>query len=320
VTAPGSAAQPPRGSALADRPSLVARVAARGVAVVEPLVARILGVPRIAMANAVYTRFSSSSGPILARGLAFVALFAIVPAVIVILSIVGVFVSDPAVRSEIVEILTAQFPSMAPVLDEALAAFSGLAPTTGLVGLALLVWSASSLVRAVDGAFRIIFEDSGEGRTPIRDVVAVLAMAAGTFMAAMILVLITLPGFVDEVVGLPGRLARAVTSLAGVTSLIAVAFAFVPRPRPALRALWLPAMATGLVIYLMSELFAVLGPLLFGSAQLYGAFGALFLGLVWLGNVTQIWLLGAAWVAERDRRARHAEASRSADLDKPGGS
>ena len=320
MNAPGSADQPPRGPALADRPSLIARVAARGVAVVEPLVTRILGVPRIAMANAVYTRFSSSSGPILARGLAFVALFAIVPAVIVILSIVGVFVSDPAVHSEIVEILTAQFPSMAPVLDEALAAFSGLAPTTGLVGLALLVWSASSLVRAVDGAFRIIFEDSGEGRTPIRDVVAVLAMAAGTFMAAMILVLITLPGFVDEVVGLPGRLARAVTSLAGVTSLIAVAFAFVPRPRPALRALWLPAMATGLVIYLMSELFAVLGPLLFGSAQLYGAFGALFLGLVWLSNVTQIWLLGAAWVAERDRRARHAEASRSADLDKPGGS
>ncbi len=320
MTAPGSADQPPRGRALADRPSLVARVAARGVAVVEPLVARILGVPRIAMANAVYTRFSSSSGPILARGLAFVALFAIVPAVIVILSIVGVFVSDPAVRSEIVEILTAQFPSMAPVLDEALAAFSGLAPTTGLVGLGLLVWSASSLVRAVDGAFRIIFEDSGEGRTPIRDVVAVLAMAAGTFMAAVILVLVTLPAFVDEVVGLPGRLARAVTSLAGVTSLIAVAFAFVPRPRPALRALWLPAMATGLVIYLMSELFAVLGPLLFGSAQLYGAFGALFLGLVWLGNVTQILLLGAAWVAERDRRARHAEASRNADPDKPGGS
>jgi membrane protein len=313
VTAPGPADEARHRPALADRPSLIARAAARGIAAVEPLVARILGVPRIAMANAVYTRFSSSSGPILARGLAFVALFAVVPAVIVILSIAGVFVSDPAVRSEIVEILTSQFPSLAPVLDEALAAFSDLAPTTGLVGLALLVWSASSLVRAVDGSFRIIFGDDGVGRTPIRDVVAVLAMTAATFAAAVILVIVTLPGFVGEAFGAPGRLVQVATSFAGVAGLVALAFKFVPRPRPSWRALWLPAVATGLVITLMSELFAILAPLLFGSAQLYGAFGTLFLGLVWLGNITQILLLGAAWVAERDHRARYAEAGRVAE-------
>jgi membrane protein len=315
MTAPGSGDEPPHGPVLADRPSLFARAAARGIAVVEPLVARILGVPRIAMANAVYTRFASSSGPILARGLAFVALFAVVPAVIVILSIVGLFVSDPAVRAEIVEILTAQIPSLEPVLDEALAAFSGMAPTTGIVGLALLVWSASSLVRAVDGSFRIIFGDDGVGRTPIRDVVSVLAMAAGILAVAVILVVITLPGFIGEAIGAPGRLVRAATSYAGVTVLVALAFKLVPRPRPSWRALSLPALGTGLVIALMSELFAILAPLLFGSDQLYGAFGTLFLGLVWLGNITQILLLGAAWVAERDHRARFAEARRVLDGD-----
>jgi uncharacterized BrkB/YihY/UPF0761 family membrane protein len=186
------------------------------------------------------------------------------------------------------------------------------------VGLALLVWSASSLVRAIDGAFRIIFQDSGEGRTPIRDVVSVLAVAAGAFAAAIILILVTLPDFMDEVLGLPGRLVRTVTSLAGVVGLLALAFAFVPRPRPTLRALWLPAAVTGLAVYLLSELFVFLGPLLFGSAELYGAFGALFLGLVWLGNVTQIILLGAAWVAERDLRARDTGAARNTDGEPAG--
>ena len=148
---------------------------------------------------------------------------------------------------------------------------------------------------------------------------SVLAVAAGTFAAAMILVLVTLPGFVGEVIGLPGRLARAATSFAGVTGLVALAFAFVPRPRPGLRALWLPALVTGLAIYLLSELFVILGPLLFGSAQLYGAFGAFFLGLVWLGNVTQVLLLGAAWVAERDRRARPAEPDERHERGRAGG-
>jgi YihY family inner membrane protein len=313
VTVPGSADESPRRPALAERPGIIENAAARIAAAVEPVVARVLGVPRIAMAHAVVLRFSAASGPVLARGLAFVALFALVPAVLVILSIVGVFVADPAVRARIVAILTDQIPLLAPVLDEALASFSGLAPATGIVGLLLLVWSASSLVRALDGAFRVVFEDDREGRTPVRDVVALLAVAAGTFAAAAILVLVTLPGPVAEAIGVPGPLARAGGSLVGVTGLVALSYRFVPRPRPTWRVLWPPALATGLAVFGLSALFGILGPLLFGSAQLYGAFGALFLGLIWLGNVTQVLLLGAAWVAERDRRAREAGRERSGE-------
>jgi len=313
VTAPGSADGPPRRPALVEEPGFVKRTAARILAAAEPLVARVLGVPRIAMAHAVVLRFSAASGPILARGLAFVALFALVPAALVILSIAGVFVADPTVRAEIVAILTDQIPLLAPVLDEALASFSGLAPATGVVGLLLLIWSASSLVRALDGAFRVVFEDDGVGRTPVRDVVALLAVAAGTAAAAVILILVTLPGPFGEAFGVPSPLAVAGGSLVGVAGLVTLSYRFVPRPRPTWRVLWSPALAASLAIFGLSELFGIVGPLLFGSAQLYGAFGALFLGLVWLGNVTQVLLLGAAWVAERDHRARRAEPARSGE-------
>ncbi|MFH1475786.1 MAG: YihY/virulence factor BrkB family protein [Chloroflexota bacterium] len=311
MTVPEQEDEPSRRPALAERPGIVERAAARIVAAVEPVVGRALGVPRIAMAHAVVRRFSAASGPVLARGLAFVALFALVPAVLVVLSIVGIFVADPAVRSEIAAILATQVPPLAPVLDEALASFSGLAPATGIVGVLLLVWTASSLVRALDGAFRVVFEDDGAGRTPIRDVVAVAAVAGGIVAAAVVLVLVTLPGPVGEAFGLPGPLGRAAGSLAGVTGVVALAFRFVPRPRPTWRGLWAPALVTSLAIFGLTALFGILGPLLFGSAQLYGAFGALFLGLIWLGNVTQVLLLGAAWVAERDRRARRRGRERS---------
>lgn len=313
MTAPGSADEPPERSALAERPGLVVRASVRIAAALEPVVARALGVPRIAMAHAVVRRFSAASGPVLARGLAFVALFALVPAILVILSIVGVFVADPTVRAEIAAFLATQIPPLAPILDEALASFSGLAPATGIVGLVLLVWTASSLVRALDGAFRVVFEDDGEGRTPIRDLVALAAVASGVFAVAVALVLVTLPGPVGEAIGVPGPLARVLGSLAGVTGLVALSYHFVPRPRPAWRALWPPALATGLTIFGLTALFGILAPLLLGSIQLYGAFGALFLGLIWLGNVTQILLLGAAWVAERDHRARDAGRERSGD-------
>ena len=312
MIAPGSTGDDARRPALEERPSLLARGAGRVAAIVEPLVARVLGVPRIGMAHAVYLRFSASSGPVLARGLAYVALFALVPALLVVLAVAAFFVSDPAVREEIVAIVAASFPPLGPVIEEALQGFSGIAATTGIIGLVLLIWSASSLVRALDGAFRVVFEDSGEGRTPLRDVVAVASVAGGTVAAALVLVLVTLPGPLGEIVGAPGQEIRSVGSLLAVTGIVALAYRFVPRPRPGWRMLGLPALATGISIFLLTSLFAFLGPLLFGSAQLYGAFGALFLGLIWLGYVTQLLLLGAAWVAERDRRARAREAADAA--------
>jgi membrane protein len=304
--APVDAARRP---ALEERPGLVERVVGRVVGIAEPIIARVLGVPRIGMAHAVYSRYAASSGPVLARGLAFVALFALVPALLAVLSIVGLFVKDPALQAQIVAIVGEALPPLEPLIEEALQSFSGLAATTGLVSVVLLLWSASGLVRALDGAFRVIFEDSGEGRTPIRDVIAVIAVAIGVFAGAAILVMLTLPGALGSVIGSPGPTANSLASLVGWTALTALAYRFVPRPRPGWRMLALPAVVTGIGIFLLTALFGFLGPLLFGSAQLYGAFGALFLGLIWLGTVTQILLLGASWVAERDRRARAREAA-----------
>lgn len=289
---------------LTEKPGAIELIARRIAAVVEPIVGRVLGVPRIGMAHQVYMRYSAASGPVLARGLAFVALFALVPALLVIVSIAGFFVRDPMLRDQIVAIVADQVPPLAPLLEEVLKNAGDLAATTGLVGLLLLVWSASGVVRALDGAFRVVFEDDGEGRTPIRDVIAVAVVAGGVFGAALVLVLMVLPGPFSDLIGVPGPIARTSVSVAGVTALIGLAYRFVPRPRPPWRTLGLPALLVALATWLLTSLFAVIGPLLFGSADLYGAFGALFLGLVWLGNVTQLLLLGAAWVAERDRRAR----------------
>ncbi|MDA8236631.1 MAG: YihY/virulence factor BrkB family protein [Chloroflexi bacterium] len=304
MAAPGPAGDAARRPAFEDRPGIVERVTARVAAAVEPLVARILGVPRIAMARAVYARYAAAGGPVLARGLAFVALFALVPGLLAVLSVAAFLVGDPAIRGQLVQIVADQVPPLAPVIDEALRNVAGLAATGGIVSIVLLVWSASSVVRALDGAFRVVFEDSGKGRTPLRDVAAVAAVAGGAFAAAIALVLVTLPRGAGDAIGIPDGPAGSIVSFTVATGLVALAYRFVPRPRPAWRTLALPAFLVGIAVSALTALFGVIGPLLFGSAQLYGAFGALFLGLIWLGTATEILLVGAAWVAERAERER----------------
>ena len=271
--------------------------------------ARLLGLPRIAMAHAVYARYATAGGPILARGLAFVALFALVPALLVVVSIVGSFARDATVRDEVIALVSAQLPPLAPLIGEALDGAGNLAAPSGLLGLALLVWTASSLVRALDGAFRLVFDDAGPGRTPLRDLVAAASVAGGTLAAALVLVLLAMPTPLGDALGAPSPAARGILSIAAVGGIVALAYRFTPRPRPSWRSLGLPAALVGLGVFILTALFAFLGPLLFGAAQLYGAFGALFAGLLWLGAVTQLLVLGAAWVAERDRRARRRSTS-----------
>lgn len=311
-----AAAGPPRSSGgPTEDPSALARLTGKVVARVEPAVQRVLGIPRVAAAHAVWTRYTNADGPLLARGLAFAALFALVPAILVIVSVAGFIAGNPNVRERIVAILSEQLPPLAPFIDETLGAASGVAATTGLVGLAILAWSATSVVRALDGAFRVVFEDDGRGRTPLRDVIGAVSVTVGMAAAAAILVLVSFPDPLTSQFGVVLGGARSLVAAIPVVLLVGLVYRFVPRPRPRLATLFLPAVVVGLAVFGLTSLFAILAPLVFGSAQIYGAFGALFLGLVWLAEVTQLLLLGAAWVAERADRDRTAAAPRG---DTPG--
>jgi membrane protein len=291
------------GPAATPRPGLASRIEAR----VEPLVAAGLGVPRIAMAHRVWYRYGASSGPLLARGLAFTALFTLVPALLLIASIATLAVSDPETRVRIVAFLVAQFPPLADVLGGALDAALAHAGAFSLIGAAVLVWSASGLVRDLDGAFDIIFRETGKVRTVLRTVlrtvVEVLVVALAVVGLGLIIVLATVPGPLAELIGL-ARL--RLTAVLPLVAAFALAFRFLPRSRPGWHDAIVPAAWVGLGASVLTGVFSLAGPVLFGSADLYGAFAGIFLGLIWLSYVIQLLLIGATWVAVRadDRSAR----------------
>ncbi len=290
------------GPAAISRPSLGHRIWVR----VEPIVAALLGVPRIAMAHRVWNRYSASSGPLLARGIAFTALFTLVPALLLIASIAGLIIGDPETRARIVSSLAAQFPPLASVLRDALDTALAHAAAFSLIGAAVLAWSASGLVRGLDGAFGILFREAEHGGTVLRTFGEVLVVAVAVVGMGLIVVLATLPGPVSDLLGL-ARL--RVTAVLPVAAVFALALRFLPRPRPGWREVIVPAAWVGMGASILTVAFTHSGPLLFGAADLYGAFAGIFLGLLWLSYVTQLFLVGAAWVAVRaDERSAPASA------------
>ncbi len=218
-------------------------------------------------------------------------------------SIAGLFIGDPATRERVAAVLAAQFPPLEPVLGKALDTALSAAPTVSVVGVVVLLWSASGIVRALDAALAQVYQSPASSRGPLRLVVLVLAAGLGSVAIAVVVIAATLTGPIGDLIGLGAG--QRMLPLLALGTLVTVTYRFLPNPRPSWRAVILPGIATTIAISVLTGAFALVGPIVFGSVDLYGAFAVLFLGIVWLGFSTDLFMIGSAWAAVRaeDERA-----------------
>ena len=247
-------------------------------------------------------------GGLLSNGLAYAALFAIVPGMLLAAAIAGVLISEPDKRADAVAVVGSVLPPLRDIVDAVLAQASTQSGVLGLIGLAMLAWGASRFVLAFSDAVSRVM-----GRTAHRGffarnaaaIVAVLLLALAIVGAPA---LAGIAAFVDtaEATGVLAVVGGAVhVALGAAPPLVTVGalvlvYRAVPVPAPSWRAVWLPAVVAGLVVVVLAQVFVFLAPRLIGVAALLGTIAAVFAALAWLGLSFQALLLGAAWVRERE--------------------
>jgi len=278
---------------------------------------RFLDEPRVAELRGVLDVFGRAPGGLLANGLAFTALFSIVPIALVTLGVAGLLLDDPTVQRQLAEALGAVMPPLRDLVDQALVSMAQGAALTSIIGVLGLIWTVSQFYVTLDVAFARIFTDR-----PERDV---LRRTARGFMWVV--------GLVGVVIALiiGGSLAAAAEALLPTTSTALTAFGrivtsppvvilvtvgvvlavdvVVPPRAPSVRSAVVPAIVAGLGIYLLSQLFLFAAPRIVGVAALAGPLATAFIALAWLSFSFQILLLGAAWVRVRDDAASGTEGS-----------
>jgi membrane protein len=258
----------------------------------------------------VMDRYGVAGGAILAGGLAYSALFAIVPAILLLLGLSGTLLAGQIERDQVSEVIGAVIPPLEPLLRPALSALARDAASLSVVGLVTLVWGAGGFARSLEVALTIMM---GEGeprgfvaRTLIgigSVVVIILAVVGSTVLAG-------LSAFVQAAVlsGAPGFVSSAASMVAGLTGPaieivgIGLVYRFVPPGTPHWRSIAPPALAVGLVIAAVTRLFVELAPRLIGAAAALGAVATAFGALAWFGITFQALLIGASWVADREER------------------
>jgi membrane protein len=268
---------------------------------------RILGLRGVQTARRVLDSYGAAGGGLLAGGLTYSAVFALLPALLLIAGLVGLVVGDAERRVAIIGGIGRALPPLAGLVANVLDRITDNAGGFSLLGLAGLTWGASHFYGSLDDAFARIFHDAPRRSFIVRTVRGLLSVVllVAVFVAALALT------------GLASYLARETESrlgggsaafwqlaspvLAGVLFIVATAaiYRLVPARRVPWHALRLPALVVGILLALLTQLFSLIAPVLIGSASVFATFVAVFAAMIWMSTGFQLLLLGAAWVRER---------------------
>jgi membrane protein len=274
--------------------------------------ARVLAFGPVATGREVLDVFGTAGGGLLAGGLAYAALFALLPALLLVTGILGLVIRDPEREHAAVAAIGQAFPPLAAIAGRTVSEVSaGAVPVSGL-GLAGLAWGASRFYGSLDDAFARIFRDAQARGLVARILRGLLSVV---FLVVVFIGGVALTGIASAVIDqspfgiVMSEGTRSVWQLAGpaVAALVfvlgvALVYRLVPDRRIPLRTLALPSLLVGVALAIFTQLFTYVAPRLIGAAAVYGSLAAIFSLMVWLATMFQALLLGAAWIHVRLER------------------
>ena len=272
----------------------------------QKLALPIFGSGRVIRARAVFDRYNAHGGGLLAAGIAYNTLFALIPMALFGGAVLGFFVTDPAGLAQVKSALVEWAPPLASVLDEILGGLASASPSLSIIGLVGMAWGATRLFASLEMGIGAMFAEAPQrglvART-LRRVASVLVVAGivvAIFLSTSVASLVSELGLIGAdaagigVIVLLLGLPMVVASLA-----LAIVYRVLPPVRPGVSAFLKPAVAIGIGLVILTRLFAVIAPRALGANFVYGTLGAIFVALFWLGLAYSMILIGAAWVRER---------------------
>ena len=287
---------------------------------VDPAESRPRGVTRktgtLPVLQRTVTEFRDDGMTDWAAALTYYGLLSLFPALIAMVSLLGLF-GDPArTTSSLTEIVTAIGPDSAadtfrgPI--ESITSNRGTAGVLFFVGLGLSLWSASSYVSAFSRAHNVIYE-TPEGRPfwKLRPLQVLVTLAVVVLLVVVALGLVLTGPIVEAVAG-PlgvGETAVEVWDIAkwpvlALAAMLIFAILYYTTPNVKLRSFRFitPGGILALVVWLVASVAFAFYVSQFGSYdKTYGTLGGLVALLVWMWISNLAILLGAELNAERER-------------------
>jgi membrane protein len=291
----------------------------------KAILARVLQVPQVVAVRAPLDVYGRAAGGLMARGLAFSALFALLPTLLLVLGLVGWTAGDAASRDRISASLISTFPPLASLIRDSVQAVSDGAALASIVGIVGVIWTVSQFYGALDQAIAHLYADEPERSAILRTArgFAMVVLLAGSVVSLIVLGSLALT--LDALSAAQGPPMRAVVALLNsplvlivmASLVVLLIYRTVPPRTPGWHAAVIPAACVGATLVVLSQAFVLLVPRLVGAQAVAGSLASAFVTLAWLSLDFQALLLGAAWMRVRDTRSGGVPPVGSVSLERP---
>jgi membrane protein len=277
-----------------------------------------------------FTEFKEDALTDRAAALTYYAILSIFPALIALVSIVGL-VFDPA---QVTRTLTDVIGSIGPASAvetfkgpiETVTKSSGTAGIMLVVGIASALWTASGYVGAFMRASNVIYEvEEGRSIVKLRPLQMLVTLVLVLLLALVLVAVVATGPLADAIGSAIGLGSAAVTAwdiakwpvlLAVVVVMIALLYYASPNAKLRGMKSILPGAALAVVVWLIASAAFAFYVANFGSYdKTYGALGGVVIFLVWVWLTNVAILLGAELNAERERSRQLEEGTPGAERE-----
>jgi membrane protein len=251
--------------------------------------------------------------PLLAAGVAFFGLLALIPALVALLSLYGLVADPHEIRRQVDDALAAAPSEVRDMIGQQLSSIQGSSQGTALLALIgsvlIALWSASSGVNHLVDAINVAYdEEETRGFVRRRGMSLLLTLGAILFLVFAFVGIAVVPAVARAThLGAAGAVlvqaVRWVLLLGGLLAGLAVLYRYAPdRDEPRWR--WAsPGAVFAAVAWLVASILFSVYVSNFGSYnETYGSLGAVVVVMLWLYLTALVIILGAELNCELERQ------------------
>jgi membrane protein len=257
--------------------------------------------------------YRNTGGGLIVGGLAYAALFAIIPTFALVVAGIYLLVDDTQLRQEAIDMISSALPALQGVTEPALRNAGTVATAGSVIALIGFAWGASGLYLNLTRAMERFF--------PGERVSGVLARVLGVLLVVLVIVGVLAAVFFAGALTLVARalaldaewllgVIGASVTLALATVIVYGVYRLMPANPPSPDAARLPAFLVGIAIGAMTLFYSFISPWLVSGFQMFGVMASVFVALIWLRWAFLAMVYGAAMARYRD----YIVAARELDL------
>jgi membrane protein len=262
--------------------------------------------------------FDQHDGPLMARSIAYYALFAVFPAILALIVVASAVLESEEVQESVMALVEQYMPIALDVVAVNIEQLLAMSDTVGLIALIGLIWSASGVASAI---FRAVNRAWGIPKSRLFLSAKLYGLAMMCVVGIFFLLAVSIGPIVSLVQAWQGPVLgwqpltrpgtdRLVSWLSALVPALLSVCAFIlmyrtmPRARVGWRDVWLGGLIAGLIWEAGKQIFTWYVSNIATYNVIYGSVGAVIAFMLWCYLSGQIILLGAEFTAEYSRWRR----------------